>query len=104
MNWRVKALCQLGLSVAPLGETANYYAQRYVTGNAALSYHFLRVLRAKAANHIDAMHSHLAVPLSQALVYQFGAGWELDCLCSYGRSGSITRSWPTAAAWSGSNW
>jgi SAM-dependent methyltransferase len=77
VNWRVKALCQLGLSVAPLGETANYYAQRYVTGNAALSYHFLRILKAKAANHIDAMHSHLAVPLSQAVVYQFGAGWEL---------------------------
>ncbi len=77
MNWRVKALCQLGLSLAPLGETANYYAQRYVTRSTPPSDEFLRRLRKAAAEHIDAVNCHLAIPLSQALIYQFGAGWEL---------------------------
>ena len=77
MNWRVQSLCQLRLSLAPLGETANYYAQRYVTRSTPPSDGFLRRLRKAAAEHIDAVNCHLAIPLSQALIYQFGAGWEL---------------------------
>ena len=77
MNWRVKALCQLGLSISPFGEMANYFAQRYVTRSVPPSDEFLRVLRAAAAEHIDTLNCNLAIPLSQALIYQFGAGWEL---------------------------
>jgi SAM-dependent methyltransferase len=77
MNWRIKALTQLGFSITPFGEQLNYLAQRHVTRSLPMSEQELRSLAFAAAQQLSVFARYSAVPLEKGVFYQFGAGWDL---------------------------
>jgi len=77
VNWRIKALLQLGFSFTPFGEQLNYLAQRHVTRSLPLSDGEIRHLATAAGEHLNIFGRYSAVPPAQGVIFQFGAGWEL---------------------------
>jgi len=77
MNWKYKALLQQVLSTTPEGEWANYLFQRYVTRSLPPSDAKLAEVVAHAREHIAAIKRYRKSPLSEAVFYEFGAGFTL---------------------------
>ena len=77
MNWKLKALLQLGLSGVPGGEGLNYLCQRYVTKSLPTSQTEFLCNVSFAKSHIDAIHRYYDRSLREATFYEFGAGWEI---------------------------
>lgn len=78
-HWRVKALLQKGLSSLPGGPKLNYVLQRRVTHGIPISEARLLESVDNARAHLDAYLRHALppAPLSEAVFYEFGAGWDL---------------------------
>lgn len=77
MNWRYKALLQLGFSNVPFGERLNYFCQRYVTKSLPTSNANLAGIVYCAKEHIDVFRKYGGRPLGSATFYEFGTGWDL---------------------------
>ncbi|MFC1935246.1 class I SAM-dependent methyltransferase [Chloroflexota bacterium] len=77
MNWRYKAMLQLGFSVMPLGEQLNHFFQRHVAKSLPLSDATFANIASTAKEHIDGVQRHLKLPFKEATFYEFGAGWDL---------------------------
>ncbi|HEX5467564.1 MAG TPA: class I SAM-dependent methyltransferase [Gaiellaceae bacterium] len=78
MRWVAKALLQKGLSGLPQPERANYLLQRHVTRSLPVSEQGFRRLFRRAVQHLDAYEAHgPGRPASEAVFYEFGAGWDL---------------------------
>jgi SAM-dependent methyltransferase len=77
MRWIAKALVQDVLSVLPRGDALNYRLQRHVTHSLPVSDAMLRMHAKEAAGHLQAVRKHGAVEPRDAVLYEFGAGWDL---------------------------
>ena len=77
MDWRCKALLQLALSTIPRGEQLNHFFQRYVTRSLPISDTAFAATVSDAKRHIDAIHRYYNRPLDQAIIYEFGVGWDM---------------------------
>lgn len=77
MNWRYKAALKYALSALPQGEHVDYLFQRYVTKTLSDELGGFEGVMENARAHIWAVRSHLRIPVSQAIFYEFGAGWLL---------------------------
>lgn len=77
MNWRLKAVLEKVLSLTPGRDTVRYWAQRHVTRSLPLPTQdfYWRVLN--ASEHLDNHREYGRVELSQAVFFEFGAGWDL---------------------------
>lgn len=77
MNWKYKALLHQVFSTMPAGERANYLLQRYVTRSLPPSDVKLAEVLSRAGDHIAAIKRYRKQPLSEAVFYEFGAGFTL---------------------------
>jgi SAM-dependent methyltransferase len=78
MRWIAKAVVQDVLSVVPRGDALNYLLQRHVTRGLPMSDGMFEMHVAEARRHHDAMRRHApALDPAQAVLYEFGAGWDL---------------------------
>jgi SAM-dependent methyltransferase len=76
--WVAKAAFQKGLSAVPRGEGVNYALQRYVTRKLPPPEQRLRWKFSLAVRHLEAFEQHgPRRGVSDALFYEFGAGWDL---------------------------
>jgi SAM-dependent methyltransferase len=84
VRWLGKALLQKGMSVLPRSESANYLFQRHVTHALPPSLTSFRGKFSRAVAHLDALAGYgPARPLGDAVLYEFGAGWDLAVQLSY---------------------
>jgi SAM-dependent methyltransferase len=84
MRWLVKAVTQKTISALPRSQTVNYVLQRHVSRSLPASEKSLRQKFARAAQHIEAYEAHgPARALADAVLYEFGAGWDLAVQLSY---------------------
>jgi SAM-dependent methyltransferase len=78
MQWKVKALTQQGLSHVPGGERLNYALQRRVLHSLPAGDEAFRRKANRAFQHFDAfVDLGPQRPVSEAVFYEFGAGWDL---------------------------
>ena len=78
MRWIVKAAVQGTLSHVPRGAAVNYLLQRHVTRNLPASDGVFRMHVEEARNHFRALRRHApALDPQDAVLYEFGAGWDL---------------------------
>ena len=78
MRWEVKALIQQALSHVPRGERLNYALQRHLLHSLPASDEAFRRKANRAFQHYDAfVELGPSRPASQAVFYEFGAGWDL---------------------------
>ncbi len=77
MNWRYKALLQLGFSHIPLGERLNYFFQRYVTRSLPTTDAAFTSVVSIAKKHIEVAQQYYRRPLGEATFYEYGAGWDM---------------------------
>ena len=78
MRWEVKALTQQALSHVPRGERLNYALQRSVLHSLPASDEAFRRKANRAFQHFDAfLELGPSRPASEAVFYEFGAGWDL---------------------------
>lgn len=77
MNWKYKALLQLGFSNIPFGERLNYLFQRYVTRSLPTSDAKFASIASGAREHIEVLRKYLSRQIERATFYEFGAGWDL---------------------------
>jgi hypothetical protein len=84
MRWLAKAFLQKSLSALPQAERANYLLQRHVTHSLPGPEAGLRRRFERAERHIEAYGEHGPPrPLSEAVFYEFGAGWDLAVPLSF---------------------
>ena len=77
MRWQKKARLQSVLSGVPGGETLYYLLQRHVTRSLPQSEAKFQEVFEIECQHIDAYQRFCKKPLSEAVFYQFGAGWTM---------------------------
>lgn len=78
MRWEIKALTQQALSHVPRGERLNYALQRSVLHSLPASDEAFRRKANRAFQHFDAfLELGPSRPASEAVFYEFGAGWDL---------------------------
>ena len=83
-RWLVKAALQKGMSALPASESVNYVFQRRISRSLPASEAALRRKFERARDHLDAYGAHGAGrPVSEAVLYEFGAGWDLAIPLSY---------------------
>lgn len=83
-RWLAKAALQKGMSALPASERVNYLFQRHVSRSLPASEAALRRKFDRAAAHLRAYEEHgPGKPLSEAVLYEFGAGWDLAVPLSY---------------------
>lgn len=83
-RWLVKAALQKGMSALPASERVNYLFQRHVSRSLPASETAFRRKFERAAAHLRAYEDHRAgKPVSEAVLYEFGAGWDLAVPLSY---------------------
>ena len=84
MRWLAKAIAQKGLSALPRPERANYVFQRHVTHSLPISEEGFARRFERAEQHLAAYEDHgPGRPLSEAVFYEFGAGWDLAVPLSF---------------------
>lgn len=84
VRWLAKALLQRGISVLPRSESANYLFQRHVTHALPPSTASFRNKFSRALAHLEALAGYgPSRPLGGAVLYEFGAGWDLAVQLSY---------------------
>jgi SAM-dependent methyltransferase len=77
MNWKLKALCQSGLSLVPGSATINYWAQKWVTRAYSDFAGIIRDKVEKARWFAEQFDREGAAHLEDAQFYEFGGGWHL---------------------------
>jgi SAM-dependent methyltransferase len=78
MKWLLKAALQKALSGLPAGRTVNHLFQRQVSRTLPIDDARLRRKVRRAANHFEAFRAHVTTrAASDAVFYEFGAGWDL---------------------------
>ena len=78
MRWLFKAAGQKAMSGLPGGRTANYLFQRHVSHTLPIDGTRLRRQFRRAASHYEAFREHVTMQTgSEAVLYEFGAGWDL---------------------------
>ncbi len=77
MNWHSKAAMHWLLSYLPGGSQLHYWIQRRVTGSIPRSDARLREAVEYAYAHVNSFHRYLGRSLNGALLFEFGAGWDL---------------------------
>jgi SAM-dependent methyltransferase len=84
MRWLAKAVTQKAIGALPHSESVNYLLQRHVSRSLPAPEKSLRQKFARAAGHAQAYETH-GPPraLSDAVFYEFGAGWDLAVQLSY---------------------
>ena len=84
IRWLAKAILQKGLSALPAAESANYVFQRRVARSLPASEAAFRRKFGRALGHLEAYAEHgPSRPVGEAVVYEFGAGWDLAIQLSY---------------------
>jgi SAM-dependent methyltransferase len=83
MRWVAKAALQRGLGLVPQGERLNYLFQRHVARSLPGGEAVLRRKLARARQHLEAFGR----PAQDAVLYEFGAGWDLAIPLSYAALG-----------------
>ena len=84
MRWLAKAFLQKTLSALPQSERANYLLQRHVTHSLPGTEAGFRQRFKRAERHVQAYREHGPErPLSDAVFYEFGAGWDLAVPLSF---------------------
>jgi SAM-dependent methyltransferase len=83
MRWVAKAALQRGLGVLPQGERLNYLFQRHVARSLPGGEPVVRRKLARARQHLEAFGR----PVEDAVLYEFGAGWDLAIPLSYAALG-----------------
>jgi SAM-dependent methyltransferase len=77
-RWLVKAALQKGMSALPASESVNYVFQRRVSRSLPASEAAFRRKFERAVAHVGAYEQHgPGKPLPEAVLYEFGAGWDL---------------------------
>jgi SAM-dependent methyltransferase len=88
MRWVAKAALQRGLGFLPRGESANYLFQRHVARSLPAGESVFRRKFARAEQHVAAYEEHgPGKPLSEAVFYEFGVGWDLAIPLSFAALG-----------------
>ncbi len=78
MNWIVKAAAANVVDILPQTDRIHYFAQRRITGSLPANEVTFRRRRRRALAHLQAFEEHGPDrPLSAAVFYEFGAGWDL---------------------------
>ena len=77
MNWKYKAVLQGCFSAIPGGEPLNYLFQKYVTRTLPTPDAKFAGMVSVARTHVDLLRRYWPRPLSQAIFYEFGAGWDM---------------------------
>lgn len=84
MRWLAKALAQKGLSGLPRPERANYVFQRHITRSLPVSAEGFARRFDRADQHLRAYEEHgPGHAPSEAVFYEFGAGWDLAVPLSF---------------------
>lgn len=84
MRWLAKAAVQRGLGVLPAGEQLNYLFQRHVAHSLPAGESVFRRKFSRASQHLGEYERHgPGTPASEAVFYEFGAGWDLAIPLSY---------------------
>jgi SAM-dependent methyltransferase len=84
MRWLAKAFLQKSLSALPQAERANYLLQRHVAHSLPGSEAGFRRRFERAERHVQAYREQGPPrPLSEAVFYEFGAGWDLAVPLSF---------------------
>ncbi|MDP8911707.1 MAG: class I SAM-dependent methyltransferase [Actinomycetota bacterium] len=84
MKWVAKALVQSAFSYVPGGERLNYVLQRHVFKSLPGSDAVFRGKLARAFRHFEAFREHGPKrDPSEAVFYEFGAGWDLIVPLAY---------------------
>lgn len=88
MRWVAKAAVQRGLGLVPQAERLNYLFQRHVTRGLPAGESVFRRKFARAEQHLAAYEEHgPGTPISEAVFYEFGVGWDLAIPLSYAKLG-----------------
>jgi SAM-dependent methyltransferase len=88
MRWLAKAALQRGLGFLPRGESLNYVFQRHVARSLPAGESVFRRKFARAEQHVTAYETHGPnKPLSNAVFYEFGVGWDLAIPLSFAALG-----------------
>jgi hypothetical protein len=83
-RWLVKAALQKGMSALPASESVNYVFQRRVSRSLPASEAAFRRKFERAVAHVRAYEEHgRGEPLGEAVLYEFGAGWDLAVPLAY---------------------
>ncbi len=83
-RWLVKAALQKGMSALPASESVNYLFQRHVSRSLPASEAAFRRKFERATAHLRAYEEHgPGRPLGEAVLYEFGAGWDLAVPVAY---------------------
>lgn len=78
MKWLLKAAVQKAISPLPAGRTVNYLFQRHVSHTLPIDDARLRRQFRRAASHFEAFREYVTTrSVSDAVFYEFGAGWDL---------------------------
>lgn len=76
-DWRLKALAQAVLSVAPGSGALHYWLQRHLTGGLPVDREEFLVRLDQSRLFLDLFERHAGRPRGRAVFYEFGAGWDL---------------------------
>ena len=83
-RWLAKAALQKGMSALPASESVNYLFQRHVSRSLPASETAFRRKFERAAAHLRAYDEHgPGRPVDEAVLYEFGAGWDLAVPLAY---------------------
>jgi SAM-dependent methyltransferase len=83
-RWLAKAALQKGMSALPASESVNYLFQRHVSRSLPASATAFRRKFERAAAHLRAYDEHApGRPVDEAVLYEFGAGWDLAVPLAY---------------------
>ncbi len=89
MRWLAKAALQRLLGTLPQGERLNYVFQRHVLRSFPVGDAGLRQKFTRAVTHLAAYEEFgPGVPLQEATLYEFGAGWDLAIPLAYAMLGA----------------
>jgi SAM-dependent methyltransferase len=84
VRWLAKAFLQKSLSALPQAESANYLLQRHVTHSLPGPEAGFRRRFKRAERHVQVYREHGPErPMSDAVFYEFGAGWDLAVPLSF---------------------
>lgn len=84
MRWLAKAALQKGMSALPASASLNYAFQRHVSRSLPASEAGFRRKFERALGHLDAYAEHgPGRHVDEAVLYEFGAGWDLAVQLSY---------------------
>jgi SAM-dependent methyltransferase len=88
VRWLAKAAVQKTLSGVPAGDRLNYLFQTRVTRTLPAGEAQFRRKVARAVHHFEAFRAHgRAVEPREAVLYEFGAGWDLAVPLTYAALG-----------------